>query len=193
MILALTLFLTVPNLDGVLSLIGLRSLAHACPIGPSKALTNAHVIGDYDRYVWESLGHVGLLGAPRTTEKDLFRDLGYVAPWRGAFPTWYRVSKDAPKPGDRLWFLGWDFRKRKDAFAPRVFQSEVLRVRNGHVIMTPAGVPGTSGSCVLNQHGEVVAINSAGMELEDKSQVGIAVGVWGDLLDIGRGREEDVH
>jgi hypothetical protein len=61
----------------------------------------------------------------------------------------------------------------------------VIRVRNGHVIYFPPGVPGTSGSCVLNEAGEVVAINTFGRDLDDQSVVGGGVGVWGDLLELG--------
>lgn len=195
MILALFLALSIPtpNLDGVLSLMGPRSMAHACPIGPNRALTNGHVIGhDWERFIWESDGHLGLLGAPSTTEKDRFRDLGTVRPWGGqTFPRWYAVAKQPPQVGDRVYFRAYDFRRKKDAFAPVVVATTVVRVLNGHVIYSPAGTPGSSGSCVLNQAGEVVAINAAGMELGDKNVVGIAVGIWEPLL--GLGIEEDAN
>ena len=180
-----------PDLSGVLALLGGEgSMAQACPIRPDLALTNSHVVGkDYTRYTWESRGRLGLLGSPKTTERDLFRDLARVAPWRdSSFPYWYPIAHDAPKPGDKVVFRGWDFRKRKDAFAPRDFESTVIRVFNGHVVYYPPGVPGTSGSCVLNERGEVVAINAFGRELEDANTVGGAVGVWGDLLELGQER-----
>ena len=180
-----------PDLSGVLSLSGKRAFAQACPIGPGLALTNAHVIGDekYHRYIWESRGSVGLLGSPRTTEYDHFRDLARVAPWREPqFPKWYDIATAAPVPGDKVHFRGWDFRKRKDAFAARDFEATVIRVRNAHVYYYPPGVEGTSGSCVLNAAGEVVAINVLGMATEDNNGVGGGVGVWGDLLQLGQER-----
>ena len=182
------------NLEGVVSLMGERSMAQACPIAPDLALTNGHVVKDQSwldgsvsiaPYIWEGSGQTGIVGAPGTTRWDTFRDLAYVTPYKGTFPRWYQIAKDAPKPGDHLRFIGWDFRKRRDAFAPRTFDATVIRVRNGHVIFYPPGVPGTSGSCVLNDRGEVVAVQAFGQPLEDKTTVDGAVGVWGDLLALG--------
>lgn len=177
-----------PDLSGVLALMGDGGMAQACPIAPDAALTNAHVVGkDYERFIWESRGRIGLLGAPSSTIKDRFRDLARVAPQDGTtFPHWYAVAKEAPKAGDKVRFRGWDFRKRRDAFAARDFDSVVLRVVNGHVIYHPPGVRGTSGSCVLNAGGEVVAVNAFGHSTEDQSEVGGGVGVWGELLDLGQ-------
>lgn len=182
-----------PDLSGVLALIGGKgNMAHACPIGPALALTSAHVVGeDYRRYIWDSQGQIGLLGSPRTTERDLFRDLARVAPWGGStttFPSWYPLAKEAPQPGDKVHYRGWNFRRRKDAFAALDFESTVIRIRGGHVVYWPPGVPGTSGSCVLNAAGEVVAVNAFGQDLEDESKIGGAPGVWGDLLQLGQER-----
>lgn len=189
--------LSAADLSGVVSLIGGKGeMAQGCPIAPDKALTNAHVVGDFVRYTWEmcpagvqSSGPgctLGLLGEPKTTVKDLFRDLGYVVPYKGTFPRWYRIAQEQPQPGDKVKFRGWDFRKRKDAFAPRDFEATVIRIRNGHVIYWPPGVQGTSGSCVLNARNEVVGINAFGHGLEDSSTAGGAVGVWPPLLELGR-------
>ena len=189
MILALLLSLVAPpDLSGVLSLIGQTSMAQACPIAPDRALTSAHVVGDYDRFIWSAQGQQGLLGAPSTTIKDRFRDLAVVAPYRGAFPRAYVLASAAPAPGARVWFAGFDFRRKRDAFAQRIFAAEVIRVFNGHVVYSPAGVPGTSGSCVLNVAGEVVAINMGGKDTNDNQMVGIAVGVWGELLRLGESK-----
>jgi S1-C subfamily serine protease len=45
----------------------------------------------------------------------------------------------------------------------------------------PSGKPGSSGSCIVNDAGEVVAINEGGYETDDKDEVGLGVGVWGGL------------
>ena len=134
-----------------------------------------------------SRGVMGLLGSPKTTERDLFRDLARVAPWGDAtFPHWYPLAKLPPQVGDRVRFRGWDFRRRKDAFAPRDFDATVIRVRSGLVLFYPPGVPGTSGSCVLNAAGEVVAIQAFGKPLDDQSEIGGGIGVWGSLLEMGQ-------
>lgn len=182
-----------PDLSGVLSIMGATGMAQACPIAADKALTAGHVAKEIQLvgtptpipYIWESSGHLGLLGDRQTTVWDRFRDLAYVTPYQSTFPRWYTIAHDAPKPGDKVRFRGFDFRRKRDAFAPRDFQAIVLRVVNGHVIFSPPGVHGTSGSCVLNEAGEVVAINSFGADMEDRNTVGGAVGVWGDLLELG--------
>lgn len=184
------------DLDGVLSLMGTGGMAQACPIAADRALTASHVVVEqwFDGsetiapYTWEALGVLGLLGSRKTTTWDLFRDLAYVQPWHSEFPRWYPIAKDPPKPGDHVRFRGWDFRKKRDAFATRKFDAKVIRVPNGHVIFEPPGVPGTSGSCVLNDAGELIAIQSFGHPLEDKSTVDGAVGVWGSLLLLGLDR-----
>lgn len=183
------------DLGGVLSLIGEKNMAQACPVSADRALTNGHVAKEEPvlggepvplPYIWESMGQVGLLGSRETTAWDRFRDLAYVQAYHSTFPRWYPIAKEAPKPGDRVRFIGWDFRKRKDAYGPREFAATVIRVRNAHVIFTPPGVPGTSGSCVLNDRGEVVAINAFGKDLDDTNTVGGAIGVWGNLLELGQ-------
>ena len=186
--LALLLAATVqaPDLSGVLALFGQSTMAQACPIGPDKALTNAHVVGDYERFMWSALGQQGPLGAPSTTVKDRFRDLAVVAPYKSTFPRAYLIASAAPEPGSKVWFAGFDFRRKRDAFAQRIFEATIIRVFNGHVVFAPAGVPGTSGSCVLNERGEVVAINMGAKETGDSNVVGMGVGVWGTLLDLGR-------
>jgi hypothetical protein len=187
-----------PDLSGVLRVVGLRGIAHACPVAPDKALTNVHVVGEYydsRPFIWSTDTADGLLGnvpvglfwaTNRTTEGDAFRDLARVAPFRSTFPRWYPIATAAPIPGETVWFVGYDWRRKNDAFARRVFKSKVLRAVSGHLIYAPAGTPGSSGSCVLNAAGQVVAINAAGMGTDDKGEVGIGVGVWGSLLGLGR-------
>lgn len=186
MILALlfALAVTVPNLDGVLRLFSRDSLAHACPISATEALTNAHVANEY--FVWSSRGVSGTLAPGHDSS---YRDLSWIKPeGETQFPTWYPIATEAPVEGQRLWFVGYDWRDSGKAFGPRVFSVEVIRVIGGHVAYKPAGVPGSSGSCVLNEKGEVVAINKGGLDLEDKSRVGIAVGIWGPWLQIGEAK-----
>lgn len=186
-----------PDLTGVLALVGKDAFAHACPIAADLALTNGHVvdgislIGERPIHplMWESRGVLGVLGGEGLTERNPFRDLAFVRPSEGEFPKFYVVAKEPPAVGERVWFLGYDFRKRKAVLAPRVFDAEVVRVRVGHIAFYRAGVKGSSGSCVLNARDEVVAVNQALIQTEDDAELsGIGVGVWAGLLDLGRSK-----
>ncbi len=181
---------SAPDLGGVLALAGSRGLAHACPVAPELALTSEHVVGpEFAPFVWEGSGVVGVLGGRGLTVRDLFRDLAFVRPYKSVFPRFYPIAAASPAVGERVWFLGYDFRKREDAMAPRPFDARVVRTRAGHLVMDRAGAPGASGSCVLNERGEVVAIHRGVHGLDNRpleDGVGYAVGVWAPLLELGK-------
>lgn len=178
-----------PDTSAVLHLVGQEHVAQACPIGPERALTNAHVVKgarpdeQWKPYSWHTSQGLGLAGAVRVAR---WRDLAEVIPTGGTFPRWYPVAATPPLPGERVWFVGYDWRDRPRAFTPRIFPAIVERVEGPLLILFPAGTPGSSGSCVLNTRGEVVAINAAGKDIEDGTVVGVAVGVWAGLLDLGK-------
>ena len=62
-----------------------------------------------------------------------------------------------------------------------VIEAKVVRIVALHVLFVPSGQPGSSGSCVVNEAGEVVAINEGGYTADDGGDAGLAVGVWGNL------------
>ena len=78
--------------------------------------------------------------------------------------------------------LGYDWRDKKRAYAPRQISAKVLRIKAGHLILDPdpTSEPGSSGSCVLNDRNEVVAINCFVMKLASTESVAVVVGVWGE-------------
>lgn len=188
---ALLLLLAAPDLSGVLRLSGTSSSAHACPISMNLALTSKHVVMAYSEMIWginDGEKHSGIV---KSEWADAFRDLAHIVPISAQrFPRWYPIAEKAPSVGDKVYFLGFDFSNKKDAFAPKEFRGTVTRLFNGTLIFDPAGKPGSSGSCVLNEAGEVVAINQGAQEVADKSDVvGLAVAVWGQWLNL---RKDDV-
>lgn len=176
-------------LRGSLRLVGRFSTAHACPIEPRVALTNGHVVDmrPFDAsvkpfpYAWSD--GTGASGFLVPMELENARDLARVQPLRegDVFPHPLRVAAQAPAAGDRVYLLGYDWRNRKSAMADDVIEARVTRVVALHVIFTPSGQPGSSGSCVVNEAGDVVAINAGGYETDAKEAAGLAVGVWGAL------------
>lgn len=181
------------SLDYVLRLIGRHASAHGCAVGPRLALTSGHVIDlrPFERgvplapYGWSD----GLTGAGWLIpiEVEAARDLGRMEPLSktDTFPHVLPVAPVAPLPGARVWFLGYKFDSPKNVMSEERIESHVTRIVANHVFYAPSGHPGSSGSCVLNDAGEVVGIVEGGFGTEDKDQEGgFAVGVWGALLEV---------
>lgn len=198
----------MPDTSRQIRVSGRWTTASACPISERIALTAAHVIDPrpFDRSVGytpvafqqgDTIGTFTVMES-RNAEGQVVeqfvsrsRDLAYVesnVPLMG----WYPRAQEAPQPGDRVYFYGLDWRSKKNAFAERVWTATVIRTMAGLVIYEPAGEPGTSGSCVLNEKAEVVAVNVAGMlvgiernvvlgAITGGEEVGIGVGVWQGL------------
>lgn len=181
------------SLDYVLRLIGRYSAAHACPVEPRVALTSGHVIDPrpFERdvrltpYGWSD----GLTGSGWLMPLDVegARDLGRMEPLGkdDIFPHVLPVAASAPLPGARVWFLGYSFNNPKNVMSEERIEAHVTRIVANHVFYVPSGHEGSSGSCVLNDAGEVVAIVEGGFGTNDKDQEGgIGVGVYGDLVRV---------
>lgn len=176
-------------LKGSLRLVGRFAAGHACPIEPRVALTNGHVVDmrPFDPtvkpypYAWSD--GTGASGFLVPYELENARDLARVQPLRegDVFPHPLRVAQNPPQAGDRVWLLGFDWANRKRAMADDVIEARVTRVVALHVMFTPSGQPGSSGSCLLNDAGEVVGVNEGGYDTDVHEVAGLAVGVWGNL------------
>jgi hypothetical protein len=175
-----------PDLSGMLRLTNGSGLAHACPTSMDRAFTNRHVVQGGTQWIWGTgdgeLSH-GIAEVEGLASQ--IRDLAVVKPISEMrFPHWYPLAKEAPKVGDKVYFVGYEFKNEKEAFGPKRFTGVVTRLFNGHLIFKSNGQPGSSGSCVLNEAGETVAINQGGRTTENNGQAGLGVGVWGNWLTL---------
>jgi hypothetical protein len=176
-----------PDTDAILRLVGRFGSAHACPISETLALTSAHVadLRPFDPghpmypLVWsDGFGHDGnLMPVISFRHRDLALMESDVP-----FARWYEIAAEAPAPGERLVALGFDWRKVRRLYAPRVFTAELLRIVARTLIFVEGTERGASGSCVLNARGEVVGINAWLHEADDGGRGGVAVGVWGQTF-----------
>lgn len=196
--LALTLLLTAPPpavaalTRGTLRLVGRFSGGHACVISPRLALTNGHIVDPrpFDKdvpllpytYSDDDGGEGVVVPIPGRLEQS--RDLAAMEPMNEAdeFKHYLPVAKERPKPGDRVWILGYDWSNKKTALADDPIEAKVTRVVALHINFYPSGQGGSSGSCVVNEAGEVVGINEGAWPTDD-GEAGTAVGVWGVYKD----------
>jgi hypothetical protein len=184
-----------PDTSGVLAVMGKIAVGHACPISSNLAITAAHVIDPrpFDKDVplqgsrWSAAGQDGVL-TPEGVVIEV--DLGFVSSPKD-FPIVYEKAEGPPAEGEKLWLVGYDWSNTAKAFAEKRLEVKVLRIVAGHVIFDRAGEGGSSGSCVLNAQGKLVAINVAGMGVGFNEEVGIAVGVWGDTFNPKRTEPEE--
>lgn len=180
-----------PDLSGVIRLVGKYSVAHACPIEPTVALTCGHVVElwrdgrdvEYLPYVWSAVGS-SEAGLTYATESARFRDLATITPQGAPFPRWYPVAADAPQPGDRVSYLAYSWQNKKRAFQESRVDTRVVRTVSGHVVTEDGGPGGSSGSCLVNERNEVVAVNcQAYLVNSDRDEVGFSIAVYGPWLD----------
>ena len=133
-------------------------LAQVCPVGPKEALTAKHV-AETKLLLW---GYPGELegGTLEWLWIDRRRDVAAVRIVEGPpFRRYYPLSSSTLTVGDRVWVMGYD---RDKGFTSRWVRAKVLHIFAGHITLDGTPGRGSSGSCVLNEALEIVAINSGG-------------------------------
>jgi V8-like Glu-specific endopeptidase len=178
-----------PDMSGVLAVIGRFSIASACPIGPNRILTAAHVAdfrpfdSSVPLYPYPYSNEAGDSGVMAPVGVKTIQDLSEYIPGE-PLTHYYSVAEKGPAKGDTVYWQQYNFENKDRAFSRVTKKSEVLRLISGHLILREEIAHGASGGCVFNGSGEVVGIVSFGKELgSGKGEVGGVVSIYGDWLD----------
>jgi len=174
--------IATPDTTKILHGIGRWQMAHVCPVAPNFAITNFHVVHDEDKVY------------PLMVSNDLGQEsifsVRYAYPWTDLVGghlkspvQFYPVSQETPVAGEPVWWVGYNFQSASSAFATQVFSGHISRLVAHHLIIDSPTVQGSSGSCVLNSHGYVIAIIEAIIVTNDNAKETAAIGVWGSTLD----------
>jgi len=183
-----------PDLSRMLALQARFTMFSGCPVAATRALTSAHAVDlrPFDRSVplygaryqtWDG----SAAGRIRPIVVSMEEDIALVAA-EGLTP--YPIATEMPATGEQLWWVGYDYRKRKDALAPRVFTGRVIRGVAGVIVIDVMTEEGTSGGCALNARGEAVGIIDFGLGIGDRDAVTGVVAIFGPWLDNFRKLED---
>lgn len=172
---------SAPDTSKIVALSGRMSMAQACPVAPWLALSNDHV---FDPRPFENFPLIPFrgqsenwIGIVRGMMTSWEADLAFGFPTVD-FPGWYEIAAEGPQPGERLWWVGYDWRNANRGFGRRIFSGEVTRTVAGSIFIDAEAFPGSSGSCVLNGDGRVVGILTGVAAMDNSNSVTVAVGVW---------------
>ena len=169
-----------PDSTGILRIFSQRIFGHGCPVGETEMFTARHVALPENRsnyVVWSTQN--GVTGSAWVEDSDLRRDLARMRS-DTPFPHVYRIAAEIPTVGDRVLIVGYNYSK---SLQPKILSIKVENVVAGHLVLSPGATRGFSGSCVLNEQNEVVAILTGGVGQEERPYgiAPIVVGVWGDV------------
>lgn len=164
-------------------------VAHICPYAENLAYTSRHVIIErggprlwFVPLTWQQGDQAGSLFP---LYADGRRDLA-IGCTDEKFSRWFARAADPPQPGQKLyvpahrWTLPGAPRERAEVIVAEVVGG-MIRLEGEHL-------PASSGACVINEGGELVAVHdwSAGM----KTLYAAAVwGGWGEIPPAWRDRE----
>lgn len=155
-------------------------LGSICPVGPRQAYTAYHVVILYRPgavyfipLVWATADRSGsaypLYGDSRRDLAVLLSDTD--------FPGFYPRAKESPKVGDELTVTGFDW--KRDGLPRKTKKVKVTGTSGGSIWTDDTLGPGSSGSCLVNAHGEAVGVHHWGFT-DAKIHTGVAAAIWGE-------------
>lgn len=148
------------DMYGVISLLSMESIGHACPV-EGEVYTAKHNVYDSrmpERYQkiqgfsWED-GY-GEKGVALTKHRDVYYDLA-VLKVTGS-PTYYHRGEN-PENGDKVRWV--EFSKEEDkVFTQEVKEGKVIHSIAGYIFVDTPPIPGASGSCLIDGEGKAIGI-----------------------------------
>lgn len=128
------------------------SIGSACVVGPDRAYTVAHVVKDTKVVEWKGKTLNG--GIAQIVWTDPAKDLAIIQAEEPGFETMpLRIAKQAPELGEELIVIGLMYDK------PAIWYVRAISLDpEGRLLLDGMAFPGTSGGCVVNQGGELVAV-----------------------------------
>lgn len=129
-----------------------RSIGSACVVGPDRAYTVAHVVKDAKVVEWKGKTLSG--GVAQIVWIDPTKDLAIIQAEEPGFETIpLRPAKRAPELGEELIVIGLMQDK------PAIWYVRAISIDpEGRLLLDGMSFPGTSGGCIVNQEGELVAL-----------------------------------
>lgn len=174
-----------PDMSAMLKLGTRFGAAHGCPISPTLALTSAHVV---DPMPFDPVPMFGTVATTETGRAEIVpvktfpgRDLALLY---GQFDRTFPIAAEASELGQSVYALGYNYANRDRAFEAKINKMEVVRRVGGRLFLKGDDPRhGSSGGCVLNAAGEVVAIIEGHMVMDNSDKVTLAVEVWGETFE----------
>ena len=175
------------DMDSVMHSIGRFGTAHSCPIGPSIAITAAHVIDprwydpDFKLMPLRFSNDAGDIGVLMPAGVHSETDIGWMRISSRNEVKYYEIAEHGPSIEDKVYWIEYNFKKSRDAFRTERREAKVTRIVAGHIFTEDAPTGGASGGCVFNESGKVIAIVSAGWSIgfTHEPNVGMFVSIYG--------------
>ena len=180
-----------PTTDHSFTIRHYGATGHGCAVN-GLTITNRHMLDPRKAGKREELPRIffrysfsnGQEGRGRSTGVSMYADVGTVElqdePANG-----YAKLADAPKIGDRIHWIEYDFRKRKNLFQGRLREGKIVTILAGMVVVDEAVTKGASGGCAYNEANEVIGLMEFFSRSYDGKTAGGIAGIWGDWwLDV---------
>jgi hypothetical protein len=145
---------------------------HGCPVD-GAVYTARHVmwnreLGQFEGASWSSRGEEGGAVVSGVSPISDIVELG-LSP-----NTLVYLPRGSARVGERVYWFEYDFRTKANALRARRRFAVVLRIVARQYVLDEIPVGGASGSCLINERGEAIAIVTGGWELTDGKFVGVA-------------------